>query len=339
MSSEDAEALMQRDYSENEDYGQHAINTYQLSDFFIDWNSNDLGLATLDRILDLIFGNPFISPTFGEYAMFMAYASSLRSSDLSRQVGSVVTKNNEILSTGANDCPAFGGGLYWTTYDYGLNEYVDKEIGKDYKRGFDKNKTTFAEIAENVMNKLGVEYNDKSLEALRDSKLADLTEYGRCVHAEMESLLACSRNGISTLDSTMYVTTFPCHNCAKHIIAAGVKKVVYIEPYPKSKTFEMYDDSVKAGEPEDSTKDTESDKILFIPYYGVSPRRYVEVFAMKNPPFQDRKRKDSQGKNIDWARSKSHVRSKMIPQTYLDLEVIHARYYKNKKKEWECEKK
>ncbi|MDN3612645.1 hypothetical protein QWZ16_23945 [Vibrio ostreicida] len=33
------------------------------------------------------------------------------------------------------------------------------------------------------------------------------------------------------LNST--VRLFPCHNCAKHIVASGIKRVVYVEPYPK----------------------------------------------------------------------------------------------------------
>ena len=44
-------------------------------------------------------------------------------------------------------------------------------------------------------------------------------------HAEMEALLSCARSGVSTRGATLYSTTFPCHNCAKHIIAAGVARV------------------------------------------------------------------------------------------------------------------
>ena len=42
----------------------------------------------------------------------------------------------------------------------------------------------------------------------------------------------------------MYVTTFPCHNCAKHIIAAGLERVVYLEPYPKSRAKTLYDEDI-----------------------------------------------------------------------------------------------
>jgi deoxycytidylate deaminase len=71
----------------------------------------------LCRFLDLIFGKPYATPTFDEFAMFMAFASALRSADLSRQVEAIIAHDNEILSTGAKDTPWFSGGLYWPQYN------------------------------------------------------------------------------------------------------------------------------------------------------------------------------------------------------------------------------
>ena len=81
---------------------------------------------SLWRILDLIFGSPYLTPTFDEYAMFMAFTSSLRSADLSRQVGAVIANNNEIIASGANDSPRAGGGLYWPIFDEKKHDIVDK---------------------------------------------------------------------------------------------------------------------------------------------------------------------------------------------------------------------
>ena len=66
--------------------------------------------------------------------MFFAFSSALRSADLSRQVGAVIAKDSEIISTGANDCPSAGGGLYWPTRN-NEGEIEDYEEGRDYKRG------------------------------------------------------------------------------------------------------------------------------------------------------------------------------------------------------------
>ena len=103
LNDAEADELMSTDEKEAYSYGQQARKTYQISDFFINYTDIEQGKASIKRILDLIFGNPFITPTFGEYAMFMAWCASLRSADLSRQIGAVVCKNNEVLTAGSKD--------------------------------------------------------------------------------------------------------------------------------------------------------------------------------------------------------------------------------------------
>ncbi|HLR11366.1 MAG TPA: ComE operon protein 2 [Sporosarcina sp.] len=53
----------------------------------------------------------------------------------------------------------------------------------------------------------------------------------RTIHAEMNALLQCSKYGTPTADSTIYVTHFPCLQCAKAIIQAGIKRVIYAQDY------------------------------------------------------------------------------------------------------------
>lgn len=53
----------------------------------------------------------------------------------------------------------------------------------------------------------------------------------RTIHAEMNALLQCSKYGIPVADSTLYVTHFPCLQCAKAIIQAGIKHVYYALDY------------------------------------------------------------------------------------------------------------
>jgi deoxycytidylate deaminase len=45
-------------------------------------------------------------------------------------------------------------------------------------------------------------------------------------------------------DLVLFSTTFPCHMCARHIVSAGIKRVVFLEPYPKSYAEELYADSI-----------------------------------------------------------------------------------------------
>ncbi|WP_025642507.1 deoxycytidylate deaminase [Schnuerera ultunensis] len=57
---------------------------------------------------------------------------------------------------------------------------------------------------------------------------------GHCIatiHAEMNALLYCAREGISVKDCKIYVTHFPCLNCTKALIQAGIKKFFYKHSY------------------------------------------------------------------------------------------------------------
>src|SRR5690606_2804772 len=91
---------------------QDVQNTFPKADFFV--KSGEGLEVQVSRFVDLIFGEPFITPTFDEYAMFTAKASSLRSGDLSRQVGAAIfDPRNLIVSTGYNDVPYPGGGAWY----------------------------------------------------------------------------------------------------------------------------------------------------------------------------------------------------------------------------------
>ena len=126
-----------------------------MSDFFIPQESErDLLNQAIWRSFDLLFGSPHITPSFDEYAMFMAFTASLRSADLSRQVGAVITRDNEILASGANDCPKYGGGLYWPIYREEDKKYIDHEGGRDYTLGRDPNRETQQEIVDNILTQI-----------------------------------------------------------------------------------------------------------------------------------------------------------------------------------------
>ena len=317
IEKEKAEKLIERDEDEVEGHGQHTRDTFHLSDFFVHLDSDvDQLKVSLWRILDLIFGNPYITPIFDEYAMFMAFASALRSSDLSRQIGAVIGRNNEIIATGANDCPKAGGGLYWPKYDKDNHEYVDTPNGRDYMRGEDSNKREQKNIISHILNDLSASIDKKEVErALLKSQIRDITEYGRPVHAEMEALLFCARNTVDTREATLYTTTFPCHNCAKHIIAAGIRKVVYVEPYPKSKAFIFHDDAII------SENNTNSDAVIFVPFVGIGPRKFFDLFSMRLSSGFEIERKNKEGMILDWKSEKSSARIQMLPCSYLEKET------------------
>jgi len=312
-----ATELIERDEDEVLGHGQHTRDTFHLADFFVHWDSDyDRFKKSLWRILDLIFGKPYTTPNFDEYAMFMAFASALRSADLSRQIGAVIGRDNEIIAMGANDCPRAGGGLYWPVYSDDQREYIDEERGRDYVRGEDSNKIQQKNMIDAILKNLDSSINKAEVEkTLLKSPIRDITEYGRAVHAEMEALLFCARNTICTRGATLYTTTFPCHNCAKHIIAAGIRKVVYVEPYPKSKAFEFHNDAIT---PKD---DLNSDIVAFVPFVGIGPRKFFDLFSMRLSAGFEIERKDKRGSILSWTLEQSHARMQMLPCSYLEKET------------------
>ena len=84
-----------------------------------------------------------------------------------------------------------------------------------------------------------------------------------------------ARGGERMQGGKIYVTTYPCHVCARHIIAAGIHEVHYIEPYRKSMAIKLHKDAI-----------TESSigggKVRLIPFEGVSPTRYANFFKIGN---------------------------------------------------------
>lgn len=49
----------------------------------------------------------------------------------------------------------------------------------------------------------------------------------RAIHSEVDAITTAARLGIPTKDSTMYITRYPCEACARAIVGAKIRKVVY----------------------------------------------------------------------------------------------------------------
>jgi len=325
LTAPQASELAEIDEDENVSHGQRTRDTYHLSDFFINFGKNDDYVKnTIQRFLELMFSHPYRNPTFDEFAMFMAFSSSVRSGDLSRQVGAVIAKQQQILAAGANECPASGGGLYWAEVNTESGSVADKVGGKDYTRNEDSNKAEQNNIIESIVadihhiDEIGDVDIEKIKAVLEKSRIRDLTEFGRVVHAEMEAILSCGRAGISCNEAALYCTTFPCHNCAKHIIAAGISRVVYVEPYPKSKALEFHSDSIELNTQLDDESDNE--QVSFEPFTGVGARRFLDFFSMNLGLGNKLIRKSKDGRVVEWDKSNTKIRVPLAPVSYLDIE-------------------
>jgi cytidine deaminase len=93
----------------------------------------------------------------------------------------------------------------------------------------------------------------------------------------MAALIDAARRGVAVQGKTMYVTTFPCHNCAKHIIAAGIRRVVYLEPYPKSRAELLHREELNMDAADGKATD---DRVAFGGFTGVAPRQYARLYGM-----------------------------------------------------------
>lgn len=64
-------------------------------------------------------------------------------------------------------------------------------------------------------------------------------ELCRAVHAEQNAIIQAAYHGVSIKDATLYTTHQPCIMCAKMIINAGIRKVVYGREYADSRGLEF----------------------------------------------------------------------------------------------------
>lgn len=281
----DAYSLISLDAREVQDEnGQNVRDAFPLGDVFIDTTTRVTCSETIHRFIRLLFGDNEISPTHEEYGMYVAKCASLRSSDLSRQVGAAIFRNTgEVVSLGCNEVPRAGGGTYWT------GDPLDR---RDFVQGHDPNERIKTELVVDILDRLKsgghlserhaskddaylilkslLEDNDGR--SLRHSRVMDLLEFGRIIHAEMSAISDAARLGLAIHGAILYCTTFPCHICAKHIVASGISRVVYLEPYPKSYASELHSDAIQVD-----THDSQT-KVAFETFIGVSPFRYRDLF-------------------------------------------------------------
>jgi len=295
-----AHTLILRDESEADSFGQNVRKAFPQGDFFVNARSAQQVAEATRRSIELLFGNIFHTPSRDEYAMFHAQAAAVRSASLQRQVGAVIaTGDGDIVAVGANEVPKPGGGLYWSG---------DSPDYRDFVLGYETNDILKHRMLADVINRLktsGFLAHELSnldtntvvsrimhLGAMRDAQVLNVIEFGRCVHAEMAAIVDAARRGSEVQGGTVYSSTFPCHECARHIVAAGIRRVVYIEPYPKSLVNELYPDSIEIDpDSEDATH------VSFQPFVGVSPRRYLDLFSIGGLD-----RKDRLGKIVKWDR-------------------------------------
>lgn len=302
--------LISKDRNEaEEDHGQRFSETFQYGDLFVSARSYQLARDEINRFIQALFGNNHISPTRDEQGAYFAKGAALRSVDLSRQVGAAITlPTGELVSTGCNEVPAPGGGNYWHDHP---------EPARDIDQRYEANRVetsrviyNFLQILEDadLLAKTAKESvaDETFITNLRKARVSDLTEFGRMNHAEMSAIIEAARLGRSVQGCHIHVTTYPCHNCAKHIIASGISRVVFIEPYPKSMAYSSHPDALSHTPPH-------GEKVVLEHFCGIAPGRYRDIF-------EKGKRRDKDGTIKDWYEGRPQPRTKQYTAAHVFVE-------------------
>lgn len=301
------ETVIEIDENEPFSHGQKVRKTVEAADFFIRNESDQKGAmdAQLRRFINLILDVGVVTPTKHERAMAVASSTAVSSACLSRQVGAAVySESDELLGVGANDVPRYGGGLYSSddTDDSRCAFWRGGECFNDREKD-----ALTKQIVSDIKDLIISGKQDEVLGLIRKSRVSDLIEFSRAVHAEMEAIVAVARSGRKgIIGGRLYTTTFPCHNCARHIVAAGISEVYYIEPYPKSLALSLHDDALS-----DLSSD-QGRKCIFLQFEGVAPKNMEKLFRIKS----DRK---ENGRSV--APNPKHA----MPVAETPLDAIHER--------------
>ena len=205
--------------------------------------------------------------------MYHAAAAAMNSACMSRQVGAAITdKDGNIVSVGWNEVPRFGGGVCrhddsndtrcFAQKNQCVNSFWKTKIITDILGKL---------ISENVIKS---ENKDKVEELVSQTRVGELIEFSRSIHAEMNAIISGAQSsGGKMINGHLYCTTYPCHNCARHIIVAGIKTVRYIEPYRKSLALELHKDAL-------TESSSENGKVQILLFSGVAPGRYMDLFRI-----------------------------------------------------------
>ncbi|MBU0706964.1 hypothetical protein KKG41_01180 [Patescibacteria group bacterium] len=280
----------ERDHDENLDYGQQVDKCVYLSDILFNNDSKKIKELT-DRIeayIALIQKTKYMYPMPCESAMTQAYCKSLESTCLKRKVGAIIISDDGIpLVSACNEVPYPA-------------QSCEKKFGMCYR---DKVKIDLIRNLKNCPNcGIPIQQNIICPRCKNSIKIKNLTpkcprcnldldidlsfickgcnfkivknfigkrsEVCRALHAEEKAILQLAKlgMGISLKNSniTLYTTTFPCPQCANKIVGTGIKRIVYVEPYPTKESQDLLINTLKK-------KNVEK-------FEGVKARNYFRVY-------------------------------------------------------------
>jgi len=199
------------------------------------------------KIKSLILHPGLITPSHEERCMQIAFNSKFNSGCISRQVGAIITdENNSIRSVGWNDVPKGSIPCNIRNLEDIINPIGIDPLDKSYSPfETDTNENSYQDGGNFSVNtkerlkldlvalkKFGLNHSFcfKSLHNKYEGK--DNQVHTRSLHAEENAMLQISKFGGQPLkNGTLYTTASPCELCAKKAYQLGLN-IVFIDPYP-----------------------------------------------------------------------------------------------------------
>ena len=225
----------------------HVDNTIP---FMHDSKTLPLEFATIQeqwmKFASLILHPGLITPSADERCMVVAHTAKLNSSCLSRQVGAVITNQyHSIRTIGWNEVP-YGQipcGLkelnhvgnpececceyIYSDFEKGSSSTYD---GQNFQQKLGEDQPTLQEDASKLKG-LPYSYCFKTLHNRYEGEKNQV--YTRSLHAEENAILQMAKyGGEALMNGVIYVTASPCELCSKKLYQIGVRRIVYIDPYP-----------------------------------------------------------------------------------------------------------
>lgn len=163
--------------------------------------------------------------------MSLAVSTASDSYCLKRQVGCVIARDGRSIVNGFNgtlegsdnscekqlvECPGCGKMIDLQSMDYTSTRKGDIAV-----------RTYVCKC------NVAVNFTEKYIDSVK------LETKGSVIHAEANAIIFSAKHGIPLKDTTIYITTSPCVNCATLIYGAGIKEVVYKKEYKTLEGVEL----------------------------------------------------------------------------------------------------
>jgi len=276
LTDKDFERDDMRDQIEEVPYGQQVSLCVDDADIVVNNNAHFSKTAAVsalqqrvERYVGLLRRQPLSGPSADEIAMAMAYAQAEASECIKRHVGAVIVdQDGRLVSVGFNQNPLSMRACH--------EQYGHCRKDDLMARRLEELEGTFCPDCGQPLNSLGAPFRCPGCGlSLKGHYFADHgVRWCPALHAE-ERAIGLAR-GTDLRGCSLYATTFPCLNCAKLIADAGIRRLIYVEPYPEKESVALLENSVEV-----------------VPFEGVKARAFHTLYKPYRAVMEDRYRLDS----------------------------------------------